>query len=244
MKRISLDTVDSTNSYISRNLSQFKDESLLVTASKQTAGRGNGQNSWHSEQGKNLTFSILIHPKEIVPSESFIISEATALALVDALTHWIPDDRIRVKWPNDIYIVPEEKKISGTLIETTLSGKHIDNAILGIGLNVNETNFPSILPNPISIANVVGHEIDCQQVLSAIIDSFNLYTEMLHQQQFATIRDRYLQRMYRIGTLASYKDSQHTFRATIEGVAPSGQLLLKSEAGEQLSYAFKEIQFI
>lgn len=244
MKKIFLHTVDSTNNYIARNLAQWQDERLVVVATRQTAGRGNGQNSWHSEEGMNLTFSILIHPKEVAPNESFIISEATALAIADALSLWIDEERIRVKWPNDIYIVPDDCKISGTLIETTLSGKHIGSAILGIGLNINETSFPSTLPNPISIAAVAGHETDCMEVLTAIIERLEAYEEMLHQGQYAAIRERYLSRLYRLGTLATYKDAQHTFQATIEGVATDGHLLLRSATGQPLSYAFKEIQFI
>lgn len=243
MEIINLDSVDSTNNFLKSRIHDYSDRDVMVIANEQTAGRGNGLNSWHSEKGENLTFSMLIHPITVTPTDSFILSQAMALALSDALTTWIPETRIKVKWPNDIYIVPDCKKLSGTLIETTMSAGKLQTAIIGVGINVNETLFPKELPNPISIAQVIGHSLDVDDVAHTIIKTFSKYYLMVENGQYNEIRKIYHSRLYLLNQEATFADKSHTFNATIKGVSPNGLLTMIDSEGKWRNYEFKEIKF-
>ena len=141
-----LDSVDSTNDEARRRISALDNLSVL-SASEQTGGRGQRENKWHSEPRQNLTFSIILKNPPVRAADQFCISEITAVTLVRFLAEYGIDADI--KWPNDIYV--SGKKICGILIENSLRGQSIDWSIIGIGLNVNQFNFPVNLPNPTSM---------------------------------------------------------------------------------------------
>ena len=147
-----LDSVDSTNDEARRHISEI-DNLSVVSALEQTEGRGQHGNRWSSQPGENLTFSLVVKNFMIKANEQHAISQVTALSLVALLSMYGIDARI--KWPNDIYVGDE--KICGILIENSLKGQEIDWSIIGIGLNVNQTEFPDDLPNPISMKLSTGN---------------------------------------------------------------------------------------
>ena len=166
LKFVYLDEVDSTN----RWLLEHGGDDIVVTAEYQTAGKGQGSHTWESERGANLLFSILIHPVGIKPARQFLLSEVWALSLRDSLGEYV--DGIVIKWPNDIYWF--DKKISGTLIETHLSGGMVREVVIGTGVNVNQTVFLSDAPNPVSLRQACGtdREIDRYDLLNKILSRF------------------------------------------------------------------------
>ena len=146
----------------------------VIAAYEQTAGRGQRENIWLSEPGKNLTASIVLkHDGTILSRVSadnqFIISEMISKAVVGLLADY--GVVARIKWPNDIYV--GDKKICGILIEHTLRGSSIINSIIGVGLNVNQTEFDESLPNPTSLAAESNLEnFDLNELLVRLIDKF------------------------------------------------------------------------
>lgn len=249
MEIIKLPSVDSTNNFIIRHYKDFGEKEVVVFAEEQTAGRGNGMNKWHSTAGLNLTFSTLIHPKSISPSDSFLISQSSALALVETISRWIPTNLIKIKWPNDIYIISDKekhygKKLCGTLIETTYKGGKIQNAVIGTGINVNESVFPTDLPNPTSISKIVGNDVDLDEVAAAIVTESEKYYDMLRQQQYDKIRKMYLEKLYLCNILAEYEDAQGRFWAVIKGLDDKGRLIMIDQRGVERRYNFKEVKFI
>ena len=167
-KVIHIDETDSTNRWLRAYMQaprplvpegsypESGEQAVVVVAEYQTAGKGCGENSWESERGKNLTFSVLLHPTEISANCQFRISEAVSVALCETIERLFrplsPADgsphlgeRIMIKWPNDIYV--GDRKICGILIENMLWGRIIDESIVGIGLNVNQKAFLSDAPN-------------------------------------------------------------------------------------------------
>ena len=137
-KIIHIDETDSTNRWLQNHqLIANSHEPIAIWADYQTAGKGCGTNSWESERGKNLTFSLLIHPTEVPASRQFVISEWVSVALCETLEHYIYN-KVEIRWPNDIYV--GDRKIAGILIENTLKGNHIKDSIIGIGLNVTSRN--------------------------------------------------------------------------------------------------------
>ena len=157
----------STNTYLSRLAATLPGGTVIYTPS-QTAGRGQKGNSWESEDGKNLTFSLLLKFPPVKARDQFYLSEAASLAVVEALTAQAGEG-FAVKWPNDVYW--QDKKVCGMLIENSLNGSDIATSIIGIGINVNQERFVSDAPNPVSLINITGHDHDLEALLKQVCSS-------------------------------------------------------------------------
>ena len=208
-------------------------EGNVVVADYQTSGRGCGTNTWESERGKNMLFSVMIHPVQLPVQRQFHISMAISLAIVEALEQQIGD--VSIKWPNDIYW--RNAKICGILIENTLQGSRIKDSVIGVGLNVNQRAFHSDAPNPVSLWQIHGQETDREQLLRDILRNFDKFLSM-------DIRKQYLSRLYRRKGFHPYVDANGAFMAEIVDVEDDGHLLLCDEGGCRRRYAFKEVQFV
>lgn len=239
---IHLNETHSTNSYLRELIMREKEqpEGTVVITDYQTAGRGQKGNSWESERGKNLTFSILLHPNHIPPGKQFILSQLISIAIVGVLKKY--DRHFTIKWPNDIYW--KEKKIAGMLIEVDLTGSSLSNAIIGIGININQRHFKSDAPNPVSLTQITGKEHNLsellEKILDSIVDEYNKYTPDNEEE----IRQKYMALLFRNKGVYSYLYGEEIFNASIEGIEPNGQLILKKENGSIHTFAFKEISFV
>ena len=227
VKIVHLEETDSTNRWLRE---EGGEEDVLVWTDYQSAGRGCGTNRWESERGKNLLFSLLIHPVVVRPSEQFRISMSISLAIVSALSDYT--DGWSIKWPNDIYW--HDRKICGILIENRLSGGVIKDCIIGVGLNVNQQVFMSDAPNPVSLQQILGHDVEREVLLHKILDRFSIAED-----------DglRYRSLLYRRTGYYPYRDAEGDFEAEIQGVEDDGHLLLKDRTGRERRYAFKEVAF-
>lgn len=212
----------------------------LVVAEDQTKGRGQVGNSWETEKGKNIIFSLLCHPDFVRASKQFLLSQCMALAIRNALAQHV--EGVKVKWPNDIYV--SDKKISGTLIECDLMGKSIANCIIGTGVNINQEVFVSDAPNPTSLKLLTGKEHDKEEILTDIIQRFSELYDRLAKGEEEAIRSEYMQCLYRSDGMYEYEDVRGRFKAEIAGVEPTGHLLLKFENGNVVRYEFKEVKFV
>ena len=222
---------DSTNRWLRE---RGGEGDMVVVADYQTAGKGQGTNSWESERGKNLLFSVLYHPQRIPANRQFHISMAVSLAIADALGEHIGD--VSIKWPNDIYW--RNAKICGILIENRLLGQTIRDSIIGVGINVNQRQFHSNAPNPVSLWQIHGHETDLELLLQSILDKFTLY---INKKE---IKTQYLHQLYRRKGFHPYADKEGSFMAEIVDVEDDGHLLLCDDNGQQRRYAFKEVSFV
>ena len=229
-KIIHIDETDSTNRWLKEN----GEGNMVVVTDYQTAGKGCGTNSWESERGKNLTFSMLIHPTDIPASQQFRITEVVSVALCEVLEQYIGD--VSIKWPNDIYM--GDKKICGVLIENRLQGNVIVDSIIGIGLNVNQTEFVSDAPNPVSLRQLLGREIDREALLHDFLETLETVSSS------ETTYSAYRNKLFRLGKQAVFSDETGRFEGTIQDVETDGRLLIKDLAGQERRYAFKEVQFV
>lgn len=237
---IRLEETDSTNNYLRSYQPADAEKITVVTAEFQTAGRGQGSNTWESQKGKNLTFSILVHPVMVPLQRQFLLSMTGGIALKMALAKYT--DGITLKWPNDVYW--NDRKLSGTLIETTLSGGHITNCIFGIGLNVNQSVFTSSAPNPVSLAQILGHEVDREELLQEIIKAFKYSYSLIENGNYTDIAALYHNTLYRSRGFHAYRDRNGEFEAAIVEVEDNGHLILRDHEGIIKEYAFKEVEFI
>lgn len=161
-----LNRVNSTNEYVKMNIDTL-DNMSVVAAFNQTEGKGQGDHTWTSEPGMNLTASIFLNKIAISPSQQKLISDITAESVVELLeNHGI---KAWIKPPNDIWV--EDRKICGILIEHAVRGQSISHSIIGVGLNINQTTFPSELPNPTSMA-LEKEGGDIGNILDEFLDIF------------------------------------------------------------------------
>ena len=233
---IHIDETDSTNRWLAEHRTEGQNPCVVV-ADYQTAGRGCGTNKWESERGKNLLYSMMIHPTEIPVNKQFVVSMAVANSIAAVVAKYVTSQAVSVKWPNDIYV--GDKKICGILIENRLQGGVIKDSIIGVGLNVNQLCFVSDAPNPVSMANITGRQFDREQLLQELLEAF--------QQEWADlegVRERYLQQLYRRKGFFRYRDAYGECTAEIVTVEADGHLVLQDVDGRTNRYAFKEIQFV
>lgn len=232
---IHIDETDSTNRWLQRSQS---DANIVVVADYQTAGRGCGTNTWESERGCNLTFSVLLHPVEIPAACQFRISEIVSLALCETLDSYLADKQVTIKWPNDIYV--GDRKICGMLIENRLKGRLMTDSIIGIGLNVNQRTFVSDAPNPVSLVQLLGHDVALEPLLKDILQRLTVVMGM----DTEALDTAYRSRLYRQDGFYEYEDSRGRFLAKVMNVLDDGRLVLLDSEGVVRMYAFKEVGFV
>lgn len=235
IRHIHLPETESTNLYA--KAIDTMDDLTLITTDHQTAGRGQRGNSWESEAGRNLLFSLIIKPSTIPAAQQFVISELISVAICDTLSQYTPD--IRIKWPNDIYF--RDQKLGGILIEHDLCGTELSRTIIGIGLNVNQPHFESDAPNPVSLVQILGHELDREELLQAICKEF---FSLLRTYERDSLHAHYNALLYRLDVPARYRDAHSDFRATLRKVERDGRLILEDETATLRSYLFKEVGYV
>ncbi len=239
LRIIRLDETDSTNHYLRDYRPGEGEDMTVVVADYQTAGRGQGTNTWESERGQNLLFSVLVHPVMVPVASQYLLSMVGSVALQSVLSTYA--DGFTVKWPNDIYW--HDLKVSGTLIETTLGGGHIKDCIYGVGVNVNQTRFLGSAPNPVSLSQIVGHEIDREQLLQQFVKMFRRCYALLSEGAYGDVSALYHDALYRRHGFWPYRDSHGSFEAAIVEVEDNGHLILRDRADIVREYAFKEVAF-
>lgn len=238
---IRLDETSSTNNFL-RSLvgKESLPEGSVVVSEYQTAGRGQVGNSWESEGGKNLMFSVILYPDFLPANRQFLISQIAALSVKETLDTYVGD--ITVKWPNDIYW--RDQKICGMLIENDLTGHSLYCSVIGIGININQQQFVSDAPNPVSLTQITGKEYDREEVLSRFLNRlYTRYLALLSEQEDDIRRD-YMAALYHRDGFHPYRDDQGDFQACIHDIEPTGHLILELPDGERRRYAFKEVSVV
>ncbi len=238
-KIIRLDEVDSTNRYLA-DYAPDGEEMTVVLADFQSAGKGQGTNTWESEKGKNLLFSILVHPTMVPLARQFQLSMAGAIALKMALSGYT--DGITLKWPNDVYW--NDKKISGTLIQNVIGQGHIKDCIFGVGIDVNQVEFHSDAPNPVSLYQILGREVNRDELLQKILKAFEYCYSLIENGDYGDIAALYMDALYRRHGFWKYRDADGEFEAAFVEVEDDGHLILRDPKGVMRSYTFKEVEFV
>lgn len=235
MEIIHLTDIPSTNDYL---LGLHTEQDVVAVSDYQSHGKGMGSNRWESEAGKNLLFSILLHPTWLPVNRQYLLSMAEALALQGTLDAVIPD--VTIKWPNDIYW--QDKKISGTRIDVNLHGSMLADVVIGTGININQREFHSDAPNPVSLYQITGREYDRNVILHDILSRFEPLLKQLEHEKYADIVSLYHQHLYHRDGMHPYEDDNGTFMAAIDHVEANGMLHLRLSDGTMRRYMFKEVK--
>jgi len=238
---VRLEVTDSTNNYAKQQIRENGlSEGTVFLAHEQTAGRGQQKNVWESEPGENLLFSIVLCPDFLEIRRQFMLSKVVTLCIYKALNKYV--DSLKIKWPNDIYA--GNQKLGGILIENSVMSGLLKSAVVGIGLNVNQTTFYSDAPNPVSLRLLTNQHYDCEIILSEILSGINGYYALLHEGQEDVIDQEFLSVLYQLNEKHLYKSEDEIFEGEIIGVNDIGQLQIRKNDGKVREFHFKEVEFL
>jgi BirA family biotin operon repressor/biotin-[acetyl-CoA-carboxylase] ligase len=239
---IKLKEVDSTNNFLKDLVSNSEPlaEGTVIMADNQFAGRGQQESVWQTQAGKNISTSIYLRPSFLPLNKQFYLNIAVSLAVSDALSCFIPEG-ITVKWPNDMYHL--DKKLGGILIENTLTGSAIKSSVIGIGLNVNQSEFSeSISQRATSVIRILQRDVPLMDIMEKIFIFMEKYYLILRAGKYGILQNDYLARLYNYNVSALYKKGEEVFEGIIKGVEDGGRLTVETIHGLK-SFNFKEIEF-
>ena len=235
-----IESVDSTNRLAMERGAEGNGVSGEVFfALEQTAGKGQRGRKWTAQAGQNITMSILLDPLDFGISGMFRLSCAAALAATDLLGRYAGEET-SLKWPNDIYW--RDRKAGGILIENMMRGQQWRWAVIGFGININQTSFDPDLPNPVSLKQITGRNFDPVQMAKELCADLQHRINTLFQVGFEPLLQDYQQRLFGRGRLFRFQHNNDIFNAIIQGVDADGQLI--TEDGQIRKYRFGEISWL
>jgi BirA family biotin operon repressor/biotin-[acetyl-CoA-carboxylase] ligase len=240
---IELSAVDSTNNYLKTMVSKSEPlaEGTVIMAGDQFAGRGQQGNTWISQAGLNLTFSIYLRPSFLSVQDQFQLNIAVSIGLANALKDYV-NAGISVKWPNDIYF--NNEKIGGVLIENTISSNKLSSSIVGIGINVNQLEFDVTIKKKVSsLIKILHAHVDLLELLDKLCHHIEVEYLHLKSGKSKLQLENYKKCLYQFGQIKSYKSNNEVFNGCIVGLSKEGKLIVE-HAGQQHSYGLKEIEFL
>jgi BirA family biotin operon repressor/biotin-[acetyl-CoA-carboxylase] ligase len=242
MRIIKLNAIDSTNSFL-RQLSteESVEDFTVVVAEYQTDGRGQMGTQWQSQNDKNLMFSVFKEVSGLSVKSHFYLSMAVSLAVFEALKVF-QISALKIKWPNDI--LSEQQKLCGILIENVIKQNKLQSSIIGIGLNVNQTQFND-LPNATSMQLISGNHFDRDYVLQELLKQLKYFFSLLNPKSCHILKDAYESNLFRKDKPSTFKDNDgNLFSGYIKGVSNSGHLNVLVEDDIVKSFELKEVQLL
>ena len=242
---IELQSIDSTNNYARLQVhAGLARHGMTVFTHDQTAGKGQRGKNWVSEKGANIMMSVLIKPYPLILSQQFHLNVCIATALHEFFSHYAGDDT-SLKWPNDLYW--QDRKAGGILIESIVvsresGGSDWQWAIAGIGININQTVFPSFLSNPVSLKQITGKNFDAPGLAKELCGILDKNFMSLTKGNFQKIYQYYLDHLYKKDRKVMLKKNNRVFEAMIRSVTPAGKLIV--EHGIEEEFDFGEIEWV
>ena len=238
---IDLEEVDSTNLYAERMLQKGSvAEGTVILAKFQTAGMGQDDHQWESASGQNLTFSIVLHPRFLSPGRQFLLNKVISLGVLDSLADYV--EGATIKWPNDILI--GSKKIGGILIRINVEGESLETAIVGIGLNVNQTKFDPSLTQATSLVQVLHQELKLKEALILLCNAIDMRYSQLKNNNNEQLKSDFHQKLLGYKLERKFVVDGQQIIGIIEGVDEFGRLLVIHPGEPVKAYAHKEIEYL
>jgi BirA family biotin operon repressor/biotin-[acetyl-CoA-carboxylase] ligase len=256
---IELQSVDSTNNYARTQIGSVELtgrqspilDGTTFFAHEQYEGKGQRGRVWSSEKGANIAMSVLLNPKPLLLSQQFHLSACVAVSVFEFFKKYAGDDTA-IKWPNDLYW--QDRKAGGILIESIVgaaseaTGQKAEEAswlwaILGIGININQAQFPDWLPNPVSLKQITGKNFNPVVLAKECCSILNRNYHELISHGFDNILASYNEHLYKRGQKVKLKKENRTFEAIIKEVTPSGKLVVKHAIEEEFNFGKLELIF-
>lgn len=243
---IELDTAESTNNYAMGLVHKGRlpegqgmvQHGTTVFAHNQTKGRGQREKSWESEPGKNIALSVILQPQGLSTSQFFLLSKAVSLALCEVLTRY-GGKATRIKWPNDIFW--NDRKAAGILIENVIKGSRWNFAVVGIGINVNQTDFGSLQQQAVSLKQITGKDHNVLAISHEVLNALQQQYERMFKLP-AAVEEGYRNQLYKLNDTVKLKQGSRVFDAVIKDVTSRGQLVVQHAVEE--TFDVGEVEFL
>ncbi len=236
---VELQSVDSTNNY-ARNLLHegLAQHGMAIFAHEQLAGKGQRGRIWSSDKSSNVILSLIVNPQSLVLSQQFQLSVCVALSVHELFMKFAGTDT-KIKWPNDLYW--QDRKAGGILIESVVGSRESgisswDWSIVGVGININQTAFPSYLSNPVSLKQITGKNFDAVMLAKELCMIMNQKFDELMYSGFENIYAQYLTHLYKINATVKLRKDNRVFEAVIKGVNKAGQLVVYHSIEEEFNF--------
>lgn len=239
---IKLETTVSTNNYANELLANSEpSEGTAIMAEYQQHGKGQRGSSWISEFGANLLVSFLYYPGFLKAEEQFFLTAFASIAVAETI-EYSGAEKVTVKWPNDIFT--GDSKVAGILIENFIRGDKILSSIIGIGININQEDFPAFPVKATSILRATGNTFNKYEIYEVLSNKLEKYYLDLKKGNNEAIIKKYQNKLFRKNEIHNYETNGKVFAGKISGVDDQGLLKIQSDKNEQLKFDFKEIKFI
>ena len=241
LKIIRKESVDSTNTFAMNLLKIQGDGSpFVVWADEQLSGKGQQGNKWFSTRGESLTFSLGFNPEYLPAHQQFFLSMAVSLGIIDFFKPMQLD--VKIKWPNDIY--HNDRKLGGILIENVISRDVINGTVIGVGLNVNQSEFPAWLPNPVSLKEITGNEFDIDRVFDDLVDKIISRLHSLVPNEFSKLKKEYLTNLLGYMQFRHYVSNGEKIMAKIIEIDDEGPVHMLTDKDEKHVFRFREVELV
>ncbi|MBS1733005.1 MAG: biotin--[acetyl-CoA-carboxylase] ligase [Bacteroidetes bacterium] len=235
-----LDSTDSTNNYAMALVHEgLAKHGMAWFARHQTAGRGQQGKRWETVPGENIAISIALQPGRAFFQNQFFFNAVIANTCYDFFKKHAGTD-VSIKWPNDIYW--RDRKAGGLLIENKLMGNIWKWAIVGIGININQTEFDPLLPNPVSLKQITGKHYEPVELARDLHEMLLKNTGVVSENDIPAILDHYNSHLYKKGELVRFKKGAVVFESRVKEVNRSGKLV--TEDSMEREFAFNEIEWL
>lgn len=240
-KVIKFDAIGSTNKYLKKlYLKKSIQDRLLVITNNQFNGKGQKNNKWLSEPNKNLTFSFYKILKNRKIQNPFTLNCIISLSVLKVLKQFgVPN--LKVKWPNDI--LSDTKKISGILIENFYRQNFLYSSIIGVGININQTNFGS-LENVSSVLLSTGKHNNIDNFFLSLKTLLKNDIEKKTYSPPEMILNDYEFWLYKKNVDSKFKIGDITVTGSIVGISQTGKLIVETNEFGKKKYNHKEISFL
>jgi BirA family biotin operon repressor/biotin-[acetyl-CoA-carboxylase] ligase len=261
---VELQSVDSTNNYARKLLHEARlpylpgrqtgsqgvvQHGMAIFAHEQVSGKGQRGKIWTSEKGSNIMLSVIVEPQSLLLTQQFQLSACAAVAVLNFFAKYAGDD-CKIKWPNDLYW--QDRKAGGILIESIVGSEQLavssqqlasanwNWAIIGIGININQTTFPTYLTNPVSLKQITGKNFDPVLLAKEICNDLNENFSQLITGGFEKIYLQYVSHLYKLNSTVKLKKDNRVFEAVIKGVSPQGRLIVYHSIEEEFDFGSVE----
>lgn len=223
-----MEETDSTNEEAKRAARDGAPEKSVFIAEHQTCGKGRLGRGWDSQRGEAVEMSVLLRPR-FAPNKAPAITFAAALGLLSAVKR-ICGVKAQIKWPNDI--VYEGKKLCGILTEMSSDMDHVEYIVCGMGLNVNQKDFPDgVKERAISLRMITGERLDRQEISAALIRDVFMYCERYIKEGIGCIFDEYCKNSAIIGKEILILCGSEEMTGVCEGFSEDGSIVVRTEQG-------------
>ncbi len=238
---IELQSVDSTNNYAMAQVhAGMAFHGAMFFAHEQWAGKGQRGKTWTSAPGENIILTTVLQPVNLPITQQFSLSATVALACHDLFSRFAGASDVAIKWPNDLYW--RDRKAGGILIENKFKGTEWSYAIVGTGININQTRFPETARNPVSLKQITGRHFNTVELAHALGECMEVRYRQLVNGQAALLIAEYNQRLYRKDRTVRLKKDQAVFETVVKEVTPAGELITRDTLERR--FGFGEVEWI